>query len=61
MNSRRFVSSTRWSVVCSPAARPCAVSHPIQPLQLLFNLGTMLTEHFVNPLVQVDECFDVHP
>jgi hypothetical protein len=31
------------------------------PLQLLFNVGTMLKKHFVNPLSQVHERFNGHP
>jgi hypothetical protein len=31
------------------------------PLQLLFNLGTTLNKHFVNPLSQVHKCFNAYP
>jgi hypothetical protein len=32
--------------------------HPLQPL---FNLGTTLKKHLVNPLPQIHECFNGHP
>src|SRR5262245_56871366 len=30
----------------------------IHPLQLLFNQGTMLTKHFINPFSHVHQCFN---
>src|SRR5262249_61467683 len=34
---------------------------PTHPLQLLFNVGTMLKKHFVNLLSQVHERLNAHP
>src|SRR5262249_16739968 len=44
----------------STAYRNPPAAHHGNPLQLLFNVGTTLKKHFVNPLSQVHQCFNAH-